>query len=24
MAVRHLNSVQPGDLAICVVRETVR
>lgn len=24
MAVRHLNSVQPGDLAICVVKETER
>lgn len=24
MAVRHLNTVQPGDLAICVVRETLR
>ena len=24
MAVRHLNSVQPGDLATCVVRETAR
>lgn len=24
MAVRHLNSVQPGDLAVCVVRETMR
>jgi predicted deacylase len=24
MAVRHLNSVQPGDLATCVVRESVR
>jgi N-alpha-acetyl-L-2,4-diaminobutyrate deacetylase len=24
MAVRHLNTVQPGDLAICVVRETTR
>ncbi|MDR3471859.1 MAG: succinylglutamate desuccinylase/aspartoacylase family protein [Devosia sp.] len=24
MAVRHLNAVQPGDLAICVVREGIR
>lgn len=24
MAVRHLNSAQPGDLAICVVKETTR
>lgn len=24
MAVRHLNSVQPGDLATCVVKETIR